>query len=64
MIHTTVIKNVTVAQSTVIGADGKDRGSGLAIQTDPPLESLTEHQVWQLAQAIRNKLEGMPLEVN
>ena len=64
MTPNTVIKTVTVAQSTVTGVDGKGRGNGLAIQTDPPFETLNEHQVWQLAQAIRNTLEGMALGVD
>ena len=56
-----IIEKVTVAHSTVTGVDGDNRGAGLAVQTDPQLESLNSHQVWQLAQAVKDKLEGVRL---
>jgi len=59
----TVITNVTISHSQVTGLDGSDRGAGLAIQTNPPIEKLNSHQVWLIAQKVKECLDGMVVEV-
>jgi len=54
------IKTVKVFNSNVNHHNGKDLGAGFAVIIDP--HPITEHQIWQVAQAITNALEGLKLE--
>jgi hypothetical protein len=59
----TIIKSVQVYHSNVTGLQGDEIGDGLAIQTTPALETLNSYQVVQIAEAIKNALDGRLLEV-
>jgi hypothetical protein len=59
----TIINGVQVYRSNVTGLQGDEMGNGLAIQTTPALETLNSYQVVQIAEAIKNALDGRLLEV-
>ena len=54
------IKNIEVFNSTVNHHDGKDIGPGFAVIIDP--HPTSEGDIFKVAQAIRNVLEGLKLE--
>jgi len=51
-----VIESVKVHPSTI----GEDATPGFAVIIDPPAD--TDHKKWQVAQAIKDKLDGLKLE--
>ena len=59
----TIIKQTNIYRSDVTGLLGDKMGSGIAVQTDPPIETLNSFQVYQIAQAIKNTIDGILLEV-
>lgn len=59
----TIIKQTTIYRSNVTGLLGDEMGSGLAVQTDPPLETLNSWQVLQIAHAIKSAVNGIFLEM-
>lgn len=58
-----IIKQTSICRSTITGLTGGKMGSGLAVQTDPPLETLNSFQVLQIAEAIKKAVNGKLLEV-
>ena len=58
-----IIKQTSICRSTITGLNGDRMGAGLAVQTDPPLETLNSFQVLQIAEAIKKAVNGKLLEV-
>ena len=58
-----IIKQTSICRSTITGITGDQRGAGLAVQIDPPLETLNSYQVSQIANAIKQALNGKLLDV-
>ena len=58
-----IIKQTSICRSDITGLAGDKRGAGLAVQTDPPLETLNSFQVSQIVIAIKQALNGKLLEV-
>ena len=58
-----IIKQTSICRSTITGLTGDEMGVGLAVQTDPPLETLNSFQVSQIVIAIKQALNGKLLDV-
>ena len=58
-----IIKQTSICRSTITGLTGDEMGAGLAVQTDPPLETLNSFQVSQIVIAIKQALNGKLLDV-
>lgn len=58
-----IIKQTSICRSTITDLTGGKMGAGLAVQTDPPLETLNSFQVLQITEAIKKAVNGKLLEV-
>ena len=58
-----IIKQANIYRSSITGLTGDEMGAGLAVQTDPPLETLNSFQVSQIVIAIKQALNGKLLDV-